>query len=85
MKFLANILICLFLFNAYMGIGIDKWAHFGIAGMVTAVLEEKMNLEWYEAFMAVLALSIIKEVCDDTPDSDDITAGAIGSLFYIVL
>jgi hypothetical protein len=64
---------------------VDKAAHFGIGGLITAVLTDKLEMDKTMAVITVLSLAIVKEYAiDDTPDWGDVEASLLGSLFYVI-
>ena len=75
-------------------IGVDKVAHFGIGGLITAIVYvlstggiEYSNIEKLiqGLFMTlvVFVISLIKEHQDDKIDWFDVLAGVLGSLFMV--
>ena len=75
-------------------IGVDKVAHFGIGGLITAIVYvlstggiEYSNIEKLiqGLFMTlvVFVISLIKEHQDDKFDWFDVLAGVLGSLFMV--
>jgi hypothetical protein len=80
-------------------IGMDKVAHFGVGGLITAlftivfILQDMGTLVFYPWKMllypvigaAITAVaSVVKELFDETPDKKDILAALIGSAVVFV-
>lgn len=79
-------------------IGLDKWAHFGIGGLITALITiflitiDFENLSWWKVLLySILGtsfttiISIIKEKrMDGSPDWKDLYAALIGSGLVLI-
>lgn len=77
--------------------GLDKWAHFGIGGLITAIITifiillDIENISWWKVVLYSLIgtsftviISIIKEkYIDSYPDWKDLFAAIIGSILVL--
>lgn len=66
-------------------IGVDKFAHLGIAGFIVAASGLFGWIPALVAFVAVSVLGVIKELSDERADWFDFMAGEIGAAVALTL
>lgn len=85
MKFLATLLLCLFLATPCYAVETDKVAHFALSYTINDQLQRKAGFNRFWAGFTTLAIGAVKEgIVDSHWDSKDFGANCMGVFFYQV-